>query len=383
MIGATSSIRYNAVAKFLHWFIALAIFIMLVLGWVMAGLPDSTEKFALFQWHKSIGITILLLSLIRVVWRFMNPPPPMPVTVPRWEAKAAYATHYAFYTLMIAMPLLGWIMVSASPLNLPTLLFKTIPWPHLPVIPTLDNKKEIGHLATRMHGCLAYVLAALIVLHIGAACKHHLIEGDEILTRMAPNFMTNFLNRLRRRRSLGIAALVVLLSGSSAQAKIWAVDYPHSQLGFIGAQGSTPFEGSFNAFQTTIDFDPAIPENGKISARIDMASATTGNGERDAPLPQADWFDTKKFPQAIFASTAIRKTGDNAYAADGNLTIKGITKPITLPFTLTQDGGYWRARGRLTLLRTDFHIGEHDWANETYVKFKVDIVLNILAKAAS
>ncbi len=197
MLRSTLSPSYNAVAKTLHWLIAWAIIGMLALGWIMTSMANTPLKFSLFQWHKSIGITILLLSLIRLGWRLTHTAPPLPATMPGWEKIAAQAAHALFYVLIIAMPLTGWVIVSASPLNLPTILYGIVPWPHLPVIPDLGNKKEIGHAFGWVHGKLAFLIAGLLVLHIGAAWKHHLIDRDDVLTRMAPGFLTGFLNRLR------------------------------------------------------------------------------------------------------------------------------------------------------------------------------------------
>ncbi len=198
MSKLTVSSHYNAVAKTLHWLIACGIIGMLALGWIMTSMPNAPLKFSLFQWHKSIGITIMLLAVFRLVWRLMHKTVPLPPGMPRWEIIAAKTTHVVFYVLIIGMPLTGWIMVSASPLNLPTILYGIIPWPHLPVLPTLDNKREIGHFFGGMHGLLAYLIAGLLVLHVGAALKHHFINRDDVLIRMAPKFMTGFLMALRR-----------------------------------------------------------------------------------------------------------------------------------------------------------------------------------------
>jgi cytochrome b561/polyisoprenoid-binding protein YceI len=384
----TDSPSYTAGAKILHWLIALLIIGMLAVGWTMNSLPNGTLKFSLFQWHKSFGITVLLLSLCRLVWRLTHPAPPLPSDMPGWEKFAARATHVLFYVLIIAMPLLGWVMVSASPLGLPTILFGVIPWPHLPVIPTLENKKEVGHMAAEAHGFLAYALAGLLVLHVGAALKHHFIAKDDILTRMAPKFLTPLLNALRKSRTAALGLFfAMLLTASPAHAKSWTIDYADSRLGFAGHQGDASFEGSFKSFKADIDFDPAHPESGKITATIDITSATTGNAERDSYLPQPDWFNATKFPQATFASTTIAakgsdKAGAKCFEATGNLTIKGISKQLTLPFCLKAEGDHFRAQGKAPLLRTDYRVGEHDWANESYVKYAVEVSVDLSAKPA-
>lgn len=181
------------------------------------------------------------------------------------------------------------------------------------------------------------------------------------------------------RRTLCLTSCLLLLA-APAYAKNWVIDAGQSHLGFIGTQGTASFEGSFKNFQVTVDLDPDHPETGKITATIDIASVTAGSAERDSYLPQADWFDTKKFPQAQFVSNTIQKTGDHAYLAQGNLTIKNVTRPVSLPFTLTQENDHWRAKGKVNLTRTDFHIGEGQWSNENYVKYGVDVVIDLSAK---
>ena len=168
--------------------------------------------------------------------------------------------------------------------------------------------------------------------------------------------------------------------GARAEAKSWTVDYAQSHLGFNGVASGEAFQGSFKSFKADIDFDPDHPETGKIAATIDIASAATGDGDKDGMLPQSDWFDTSKFPQAQFVSTKISKTGANAFEAQGNLTIKGISKPVTLPFTLAPEGDHWRAQGKTTLTRTDFHIGTGQWSNDATVKFGVDVTVDLAAR---
>jgi cytochrome b561 len=193
------SASYDAVAKLLHWTIALAIIGMLALGWTMADLPRADPmRFQLFQWHKSIGITILLLSLLRLGWRLGHPVPPLPDSMPLWEKRLARTTVILFYALIIGMPFTGWIIVSSSPLNIPTMLYGIFPWPDLPILPSLAHKREIGKAFAEVHGYLAFFIVGLLCLHVAGALKHHFMDRDDILTRMAPAFLTGFLDRIRR-----------------------------------------------------------------------------------------------------------------------------------------------------------------------------------------
>ena len=137
--------RYAVVAILLHWLIAAAIALQIVLSSRMDG-PPTPETFAVTQLHKSIGVTILLASLLRLGWRLLNPPPPLPQTLAPWERRLAHATHIGLYAVMIGMPLTGWIMVSSSRIVLPTLLYGTIPWPMIPGLPDLEPPaKRIWH----------------------------------------------------------------------------------------------------------------------------------------------------------------------------------------------------------------------------------------------
>ncbi|MGB9152167.1 MAG: cytochrome b [Alphaproteobacteria bacterium] len=196
-MSSTESASYTRTAKVLHWLIALAIIFMLALGWCMDFFPKGDPRFAAIQLHKSIGITILLLSFVRLGWRSIHRAPPFPTSMSLWEQRAAHAGHLLLYVAMIGMPLTGWAMVSASPRNIPTILYGVLPWPALPYFSTIENKKEMSHFMDNVHDISAYLLAALIAGHAAAALKHHFISRDDILLRMTPRFCAAFLNRLR------------------------------------------------------------------------------------------------------------------------------------------------------------------------------------------
>jgi len=185
-------------------------------------------------------------------------------------------------------------------------------------------------------------------------------------------------------KSLRIVSYLFLIIGLTtslpAAAKPWAIDYTQSHLGFTGQQSGASFTGGFKHFEATIDFDPAKPESGKITADIDITSITAGDAERDAYLPQSNWFDTKKFPKAAFASTAIRAAAPNCFEASGTLTIKGLAKPVTLPFCLTSEGEHSRATGKLTLQRNDYQIGLGQWSSTDLVAKDVTVTVDIVAR---
>jgi cytochrome b561 len=179
--------RYTLVAILFHWVIAALILANLYFGWRM-GFVKGLAQFNIFQLHKSIGITVLLLSLLRLGWRLINPPPPEDASLKPWEKLASTAVHWGFYVIMIGMPLSGWIVVSTSPMNIPTLLYHTIPWPHFPGVHTLPDaaKTSVNHSFDLTHVSLAFGAVGLLVLHVGAVVKHQFLDGHPVIGRMLP-----------------------------------------------------------------------------------------------------------------------------------------------------------------------------------------------------
>src|SRR3954471_19362581 len=178
MSQAVRGARYSALAIALHWTIAALIVLQIVLAGRMEA--RTPEAFAVVQFHKSIGITVLLLSLARLAWRLIHPPPPEPATLVGWEKTLSAVVHWAFYVVMIAMPLTGWVMVSASRIELPTLLYGSIPWPHIPGLPELAaGPKKVWHdTALNAHHLIIKGAYGLIALHVAGALKHQLFSRD-------------------------------------------------------------------------------------------------------------------------------------------------------------------------------------------------------------
>lgn len=181
--------RYNAAAMSLHWLIAALLITNIGLAWyfnTLTGLP----KIAPTQLHKSIGITILLLSLARLAWRFIARPPPLPASAKRWERLASGAVYALFYIVMIGMPLSGWAMVSASKLIhvYPITLFGVVPWPAIGPLTTLSSSQmhQAHETFGTMHEYFAYLAYGLIALHVAAALRHWLLLRDGVAGRMIP-----------------------------------------------------------------------------------------------------------------------------------------------------------------------------------------------------
>jgi cytochrome b561 len=173
------SSKYGAAAMLFHWLLAVLILLALALGWYMADLPFSPSRIRLFNWHKWLGMTILLIAALRLLWRLGHPAPPLPRAMAWWETTLAHLTHMSMYLLFFAVPLIGWARSNAA--GFPIVYLGLVPFPDL-----VGKDKALAGLLTEAHAISAYLLAALIVLHVAAAVKHAIIDKDGVLSRMIP-----------------------------------------------------------------------------------------------------------------------------------------------------------------------------------------------------
>jgi cytochrome b561 len=174
--------RYHPVSIVLHWALGLALVLIFGFGIYMADLPFSPTRLKLYNWHKWAGISILVLSALRLLWRLTHPAPALPGKIaqamPGWQLKAHHATHLALYALFFLVPLIGWAYSSAA--GFPVVLFGQLPLPDL-----LGPDKDLAALIKPWHEISAFALAGLAALHIAAALKHQFIDRDGLLQRMS------------------------------------------------------------------------------------------------------------------------------------------------------------------------------------------------------
>ena len=172
--------RYSSVQKFLHWTMAVLIVLMVAVGLTMTSIGETPYTGALYELHKSTGIVVLTLALIRIAVRRAPSAPPLE-PMPEWQRKAAYASHYSMYALIVLVPLMGWIATShcCKPVN----LFWTIPVSlPIPDAPTMEASKPLFLI----HFTVAFLLAAIVTVHVTAALHHHFVKRDRTLRRMLP-----------------------------------------------------------------------------------------------------------------------------------------------------------------------------------------------------
>lgn len=171
--------HYTRTAIFMHWLIGLGMIGMLALGLYMVNMPFSPAKLQLYSWHKWAGMTLLILSIIRLAWRLSHPSPALPDSMGPLSRLAAHAGRWTLYILMLAIPLSGWLMSSAQ--GFPVVWFGVLPLPDL-----VAKNAELGNLLQNAHVILNYTLIVVLIGHIGAALQHHFIKKDTVLSRMLP-----------------------------------------------------------------------------------------------------------------------------------------------------------------------------------------------------
>lgn len=386
--------RYSIVAIILHWVMAILLIFMIWLGWNM----DDHE--ARFQLHKSIGITLLVLTVARILWRVMNPPPPLP-DMPARDSKASHLVHMGFYALMLGLPLGGWILVSSSKFHVPTVLFGTISWPHLPFMGPF--RTELGHLIVEtLHSKGAWLLILLLALHVAGAVKHEISNEDGgVLLRMIPGIFGQ--TEGVSTQSLGaliafggalalfcaIAAIPLLSSGdksvrpqSTTQTTgNWIVDYPASDIRFSGIHDGDTFTGNFANWTADIQFETSNLPAARANITIASNAAATGKKLYDDTLVGAEWFDTKAHPQITVTVDSITQTDTN-YAATAHIELKGQQVAVPFTFDLTIDGDVAQLSGTSTLSRSALDLGQvsdpgADWVSDAVT---VDVTLSALRK---
>jgi cytochrome b561 len=171
--------RWGHVAQFLHWLIVVLIIAQVILANMAEDLPIGMKKLAMFARHKSVGITILCLAVIRLLWRWANPTPLLPTTLKPYERVLAGFTHFGLYLLLFAMPLTGWMMTSAR--GFPVSWFGFFQLPDF-----VPKNQALYDAMKETHDTLALALYAIVFLHVAAALKHHFLLKDDVLRRMLP-----------------------------------------------------------------------------------------------------------------------------------------------------------------------------------------------------
>jgi len=305
------------------------------------------------------------------------------LTQPSWERVAANFSHAAFYVLLFALPLSGWAMVSVSTLNIDTLLFNRIEWPHLPLLHWLNiadsSAQEIlEHRIHVAHAVAGNITILLLIVHVAAALKHHYKDKDDVLNRMSPRFGERSFQALLAGVVIAIAASAYAFNhyGSAPSKPLVASG---SSVELVAQISSSSTLISFSDTNVVANLDLGTPANSTLEASVQTAAVQSVDLQVQGSLPDKDWFDAENFPQAEFVATEFIATQQpNTLQVTGNLTIKDTTLRVNFDLIITTDdaGKPVQASAEFPVDRFAFKLGTQSQPNEDYVQATVLIRVN-------
>ena len=388
MPAQSSDTGYGWISQCFHWLIAALIVTQYVLGKAaeLAGESDQlVAQLALVARHKSVGITVLLLTTLRLVWRFISPPPPLPRTMPPWQVVTARLTHTLIYALVFTLPVSGWLMSSASSYTV-----SVFGWFELPNLVAADealeqNLKDLHHL-------LGLVLFVAVLIHIAAALKHQFIDKDTVLQTMMPasSFLL-FVAATGVAVWLGVGAPTsaqtpqpVTITGDNkqrpppdSQLPIWQINYARSFITFEGDQAGASFSGRWQTFDAAVQFDTKHLNESAASVTINIGSVDTRDQERNDIIKSADFFDVVQYPTVAFTAGEFERRPDGSYLARGTLSIKSVASPVDFVFAVEEHGTHKVLTGRAELDRLALGVGTGEWLDTSWVGRMVKVQVRL------
>lgn len=183
-------------------------------------------------------------------------------------------------------------------------------------------------------------------------------------------------------RALFLILFLLVAAPAQAAPSAWTVDKAASTVGFSSTFAGEPVGGSFRRWEAQIRFDPKDLAHSSAQVSIDVGSAATGDADRDAALPDTAWFWAENFPKATFVTRSFKALGGSRYEAAGDLTIRGVTKPLTLPFTLVITGDTARMNAAVNLNRLAFGVGQDEWKSTQVIPATVKVTIALTAHRA-
>lgn len=383
---------FGLVTRTFHWLTALLILTAIPLGLIANGIdptPDTiAQKTQLFSLHKTLGVAAFLLGLARILWALgqTHPAPLHPDR--RAEITLAALVHWLLYISLVMVPLTGWVHHAALD------GFAPILWPFGQNLPFVPKSESLAALAGLAHWVFTKLLAVSVILHIAGALKHHVIDRDATLKRMAFGTAAPEAPEPTARRFAPLALALALYAGGTALALSmtptaeptaapaaqaatggnWQVQ--SGTLEFSVTQMGAPVTGSFASWSAEITYDDAITSGpaGQVDVTIDLASLALGSVTDQAKGPE--FFDVATHPKARFTADLI--AGPQGLQAQGTLDLHGKTIPVTLPFTLVLTGDSAAMTGSSTLDRRDFGIGA-GYGDEATVGYTVTVTVALQA----
>lgn len=380
---------YNAVSKILHWLIAAMVVLQFVLANLAEGAEDAGSKFqqlVLLANHKSVGLTILCLAIIRLSWRFFHRPP-APLPMPTWQLRASGISHWSLYALLILMPLSGWLMSSASAIS--------VSWFNLFQLPDLVAANErLEDFFAEAHELFATLLFVLALIHVGAALKHTFINHDGAIRRISSTLTISLfiavlvigvlaLTRIGRASETPLhrtsPAVSVNPDSEASRLPQWQIDYAKSYIRFVAEQAGAEFESEWKDWQAVMRFDAANLGASSFDVAISANSVETMDKERNETLMDREWFDGVNFPQVFYRAKKFSSLPNGEFSANGEMQVKDVVAPVKLIFSVHQDGNQLILQGKATLDRIALGVGTGDWEDTTWVGQFVEVEVRVEA----
>ncbi|MEM6312223.1 MAG: cytochrome b/b6 domain-containing protein [Pseudomonadota bacterium] len=400
MAAANTHASYGSVAKSFHWLTALLILSLIPMGWIANEMPyDTAEQLAqkafLFSMHKTFGVLVFFVALARIVWAIVQPKPGALNADAKLEHWAAETVHYLLYGSLVLVPLTGWIHHAA------TTGFAPIQWPFGQSLPLVPKSETVADVFAGLHIVFIRVMILSMLLHILGAFKHLIIDRDQTLQRMwfgknrapSPGAHTSQAAPIVSALSawvvaLGIGAGTGIYANHSgapvkaeelvAVASDWVVQ--DGSINIETQQFGNKVNGTFADWTAAIQFDPDVVQGkaGEVDVTISIPSLTLGSVTEQAL--GADYFDAEAHATAVYKADIV--TIPDGYAAQGDLTLRGVSLPVEFPFDLRVDeDGTATMNGTLTLNRMDYSIGQN-MADESSLGFSVAVILRVVARQA-
>lgn len=390
--------KYGAVTKTFHWLTVLLIVTVIPLGVIAHGAPfetneDLSRKALLFSLHKTVGVTIFVVALARILWAFSQPKPGLLNAGKPLESLAAETVHWLLYGSLVIVPLTGWITHAA------TTGFAPIFWPFGQSLPFVPKNEAVAHTASTLHMIFERVMVLSLLLHIAGALKHHFIDKDATLRRMLPGQVDVTPVDAKHRvvlplamafvawgAALSVGAGIGLFHAKEGAVQAAQLEQVQSEwtvtqgtLGIAVQQFGSQVTGEFADWTADITFTdvPAPAKSGDVTVQIAIGSLTLGSVTDQAMGP--DFFDADAFPTATFQAELYRAA--DGFEARGTLGIKDKTVPVTMPFTLKIEGDTAEMTAGTTLDRRSFGIGD-TMADESNLGFAVEVDITLTATRA-
>ncbi|TMM54297.1 cytochrome b/b6 domain-containing protein [Sulfitobacter sabulilitoris] len=391
--------RYGTVSKTFHWLTALLILTLIPLGLVANAWPyDTSEQLAvkalLFSVHKTFGVTVFFVALLRIAWAISQPKPGLLHADRKLESWAAETAHWVLYGSLIVVPLSGWIHHAA------TTGFAPIWWPFGQSLPFIPKDPDFAEIFAGLHEVFVWVLIVTLAAHIGGALKHHVIDRDATLRRMLPGQPS--LPKVSGDHPIAapiVTALAIWAAALVAGASLglFAAETPATETASLDAVASqwqvedgkieitvqqmgSAVTGSFADWTAAIAFDETVTQGPAGSVEVTIAIGSLKLGSVTDQAMGADFFNAEAFPTATFTADIL--AGAEGYTAEGKLSLKDSDVPVSLPFTLAITDDTARMQGNLTLDRRDFGIGQ-SMKDESSVGFSVAVDVAVTASKSA